>query len=242
MAKSHYWNENRTVFNIALSGIFLALVLIFQFLSSQFFSVFGFLNINFTVVFIIVLYLATNYKYALAMLVLRFLISPAVGSGYTIIGILGHFILLISDLSYIIIFVVFHVIFIKYSKVNIYLNIALSFSIATILNALWMSILNGLIFTPLYLSLFSKGTIPANFIYYVENPPSIIDVFGINSYWGIIFALYLSFNLINFTLVSFITSTVTIALLKAKIIQEKVVKNPLKLKHLVVLKTSKESV
>lgn len=241
MAKSHYWNENRTIFNIALSGIFLALVLIFQFLSSQFFSVFGFLNINFTVVFIIVLYLATNYKYALAMLVLRFLISPAVGSGYTIIGILGHFILLISDLSYIIIFVVFHVIFIKYSKVNIYLNIAISFSIATILNALWMSILNGLIFTPLYLSLISKGTLPANFIYYVENP-SEFNVFGINSYWGNIFALYLAFNLINFTLVSFITSTVTIALLKAKIIQEKVVKNPLKLKHLVVLKTSKESV
>lgn len=241
MAKSHYWNENRTIFNIALSGIFLALVLIFQFLSSQFFRVFGFLNINFTVVFIIVLYLATNYKYALAILVLRFLISPAVGSGYTIIGILGHFILLISDLSYIIIFVVFHVIFIKYSKVNIYLNIAISFSIATILNALWMSILNGLIFTPLYLSLLPGGTLPANFIYYVENP-SKFNVFGINSYWGKIFALYLAFNLINFTLVSFITSTVTIALLKAKIIQEKVVKNPLKLKHLVVLKTSKESV
>ncbi|AAT27753.1 MPN527 family putative ECF transporter permease subunit [[Mycoplasma] mobile] len=221
MSGTNFWNNSRIVYNITLSGIFFALVLIFQSFFSLF-SIFGFLNINFTIVFIIILALVSNFKYALILLILRFIIGPAINSGYSEIGILGHFILLVSDVFFILFFTFAYYVLLtwKQIKLNKYIILIISSITATIFNAFWMVFLNGLIFTPLFFALLGQNS--ANFLFYMQ--PQIWNslkglFFNINTYWGGIFTLYTAFNLINFSLVSILFSSITIALFKAKIIE-----------------------
>lgn len=79
-----------------------------------------------------------------------------------------------------------------------------------IINTLVFTILNGIIFTPLYWWWFAPNQFSLNFIevekIYNSNPYLHVYLLGIPDYWTGIFALYSILNLIKFTAVAFFST------------------------------------
>ena len=91
----HVWPQNSPIRRIALTGVFMGLIILFQALER--FMPFGntFLKFNFTLLFILPIFYFSGPLFGILSLVLRFLIGPALSTlGYSPQGWIGQFIII----------------------------------------------------------------------------------------------------------------------------------------------------
>lgn len=186
---------------IALTGVFFGLVILMQWLEQ--FMPFGdtYLKLNFSLLFILPIFYFAGPAFGITVLFLRFAIGPSVSSlGYSLEGLIGHFILFISTTCAIVFMYIYSLLFAKINNHNLK---TIYISIATVLStSLVLTLFNGLFFTPLYWWVF--GYVKTAFVSKeVTSVYSYVKYmfFGIPTYWGGIFAVYLSGNLVKFGLI-----------------------------------------
>lgn len=195
---------NNTTFKITFSGLMLGLVILFQYLEKFMPIMDIYMSINLSIVFIMATIYVTGMRWAFLLLILRFIIGPAIGStGYSTIGIWDHFILLSVGLIFMNTFFVFHKYifrFISNEKINLLSTSVVSIIITSLLGAF----LNGVIFTPMYWHLMNfqdDASISAAKESYKWVYP--IAFFGIPNYWAGMITAFGVGNLIKYSIASF---------------------------------------
>lgn len=197
-------------------------------LSIIFFMIGGFINIplasylflDFSVISIVGIYLhikkAKGLIYALISCFLVGCFGFAIHTPRTG-DFVGPIINIVSNSLFIILFSLFFKI--KYTR-KIYFNFLIALSLAVICIAFLLSFLNGIIFVPLYsnLGFLPLGTSSISFVdvmnAYNNNDGKIL--LGINSYWGGIFAIFFSFNIIKFSINAILLFIVQYSFKKSK--------------------------
>ncbi|MGL5591649.1 MAG: MPN527 family putative ECF transporter permease subunit [Mycoplasmoidaceae bacterium] len=186
---------NIQVKKISFISMLLSLGVVFNYISTFIpFFAFTFLNVDLSVAFIMLAFSFYGYWSAFFMSVAIGLLSIA----WSTTGIIGPIILIISNLSFISIYFLVSQL-IKMKKLTM-LNIFISI----IINAVFLAIINGMIFTPIFLNMFTDiKTI--NFIEIANNYNSglwyekiKVYLMFIPDYWLGILSLYTSFNLFKF--------------------------------------------
>ncbi len=196
----HAYKNKSVIQRISLSGIFFALVILFQFLET--YMPFGdtYMNLNFSLLFILPVFYFAGPQYGLGIIVLRLIIGPAMSKlGYSSIGMVSHLILMISSLTAIGFMSLYSTLFHNIKSNNKKLILI---SISTVIStALILTLLNGLFFTPMYWHVY--GYIDSVSIELAKRiyPSISIKFFFIPSYWGGIFVVFLTGNLLKFSLV-----------------------------------------
>ena len=196
-----------TIQKMALTGVFFGLVILFQYLE-RFMPFAGtFIKLNFSLLFILPIFYFAGPSYGILVMILRFVIGLSMkGEWGSMIGIVSHLILFISTLIAIIFMYIYSFAFngIKnHNKKNIYI------SIATVLSSsITLTILNGIWFTPMYLSSYDNNL---KNMFNIKNAIDVYKInefykfhFGIHNYWLGIIAVYFSGNLLKFSLIYFI--------------------------------------
>ncbi|MGL5630334.1 MAG: MPN527 family putative ECF transporter permease subunit [Mycoplasmoidaceae bacterium] len=232
--KKHKKNHPYIINKITIAAICTSISIIFSFLSSD--TPLGFsplpityLRINIAVVFLIIIFLITNFYFAV---VANFISSLSAFTGGPV-AFLASF---LSNMSYLIILYWFNLFFLKvfdnikkkndndndYRKIFL---ICFPEIFSTIFISIFLAFLNGILITPLYW-----------YSYEFINSPSFIEAMYnwkndfitslrsktfqafsfIDNYWQVIFIVYISFNLINFSICSIIVVNFKIILLKIK--------------------------
>ncbi|UCU27764.1 MPN527 family putative ECF transporter permease subunit [Mycoplasma anserisalpingitidis] len=184
------------IFRIAILSIFLALVLIFDFISK--FLKISFFTVELTTIFIFVFFVNINIVDGFVLIFLRFLLKVFVtGDTDLLTNLIGNVILLISNLTFIFTYLLFMKIFRK-KDTNFVLKTIISFVCSVIITSLVMSLLNTFIFNSLYFYSFKLLERPSLSLL-LENYQSKFKGYflGINNYFLGSLAIYLSFNLFN---------------------------------------------
>ncbi|WP_406616752.1 MPN527 family putative ECF transporter permease subunit [Mycoplasmopsis adleri] len=207
MSKIYY--SKQTTYKIALSGISLAIALVLNFFCSKFltFPLASFLKFDFSLTVVAVLAFWIGLPYAYIVILILFAISPSYGSlGYSLIGVLGHFILACAQLIFVSLFYLFSLFFKKIHVKNINWLI-LELFLATVLATLILLFINTFLFTPWYFKLFNTlGNEPATYQSMIKNWDKIRGLFlNVDNYFLGTFIIYGSFNLINLILNSIFT-------------------------------------
>lgn len=205
---------------IALTSVLTSLSVILSIISNFIRMPFAsFLTLDISLIPLLVIVYAINFRYAFFSIIatgLSGFIPPNSG------GWIGVLINTISHLIFVTTWFSFLQIYKRFTKSN-YTSINLSLITSIILISLILTILNGLFFTPLYWwyygILHSISFIEAMNKY---NGGEIghIMLLGIPNYWLGIFALYISFNLIKFLLISYLFFVVICILIKSKVIEK----------------------
>jgi len=133
---------------IAFAGVFFGLVLLFQYLEQ--FMPFGdtYLNLNFSLLFILPIFYYSGPIYGFVVILLRFAIGPGISKGYAPQFLVAHGVLMISSLVAIAFMYLYSVLFDKVKNGNMKL---VYISIATVLStSLVLTVLNGILFTPMF--------------------------------------------------------------------------------------------
>ncbi|QJB71055.1 MPN527 family putative ECF transporter permease subunit [Mycoplasma sp. 1654_15] len=213
-----------TVFNITVSGVFLALSLIFFVLSHQKFftwpvvSSIG-LKVDLSTLFILPIFVIANTLCGVAVLVIRFVLGPfIVPSASLDIDYFGNFILLFSSAIFIFLFLLLNKFIFKNegkqsistesqcsnSKKKLYKNLFLNLLCSTIVTSLLLTILNALFFTPVFFKLYKlTNNISPIDLAKKWNTDKVLKTFSLSlNYFLWAFVLYFPFNLVNFTVTS----------------------------------------
>lgn len=192
--------KHKLTFEITFTGIFLALVFVFSFISKVIPPILAdFLKLDLGLIFLIPIFAIIRWRFGFIALLLSFIFTPIFTGSADISGYLGHFILLVSRSIFIFVIMLFlydrKARFSTWQWIGIYL-------IAIVVVSLVITILNILIFTPLYF-----------YVFKISNSASFVELankwkgfawfgFGIKNYYLANLALYIPFNFISFTLVS----------------------------------------
>ncbi|MBG0730869.1 MPN527 family putative ECF transporter permease subunit [Mycoplasma sp. 'Moose RK'] len=208
MKKSLYWKNNYT-FKIAIGGILLSLSLIFFIFSHNYFSwpFFQLLGLKFdlSTLFLVPIFLIADIRIGIYCLIIRFGIGPWLifnHSGGIGIIYFGHFVLLLASTIYIFSFLFFYWVSLKL-KLKVKFAIAIALLDAILITSFIMTLLNGVLITPVYLKLYKiTDSISLNNI--LVKWSEISKKFGgiKLSYWSFIFAAFFPFNLANFVVES----------------------------------------
>ena len=197
------------IFKITFSGIMFSLVMFFQYIEKFMPLNMGWVKLNISILFILITFYVIGLKYAIILIILRFLVGPGLGSGYTNIGFWNHFILLTYDS----IFMLFLIIIKK--KTGSFLQGIL---IGIFGVSLLSGPLNGLLFVPVYFDMLSNNgfIISVNLNSAMQSYSHVKELmyFGVPSYWGGMFAVYTLASLIKFAIVGFIIYYIWQILLK----------------------------
>ncbi|QGZ97694.1 hypothetical protein GE118_02650 [Mycoplasma sp. NEAQ87857] len=192
--------KNRTseVFKISFSAILLALILLSSFIS-RFLTIFGFLNIEISLVFILLSLYLVGFKYSIILTVARFAIAPLMHPGWLVINYLGGFILFLVQLFFIFIFILIHYLLNKatnkYNGIMFVISLILTMLATTIL----ISTLNTFYFNTLYYG--ALGAIQNLSLSETIKAYNAFPLFfGIKNYYLGSYVFYISFNLINLTI------------------------------------------
>lgn len=188
---------NTSIKKISILAMFLSLGIIFNYVSTFIpFFAFTFLNVDLSIVFVMLSFYLNGYWSA-------FFICFAIGFFgifWSTSGIIGPIILIISNLCFITIYFMFSIL-IKKKKLEI-LNLINSI----LVNSIFLAIVNGIIFTPIFLNIFTDID-NMNFIEIANKYNSgiwyeklKIYFMFIPNYWMGIFSLYTSFNLFKFSI------------------------------------------
>ncbi|UWD34427.1 MPN527 family putative ECF transporter permease subunit [Mesomycoplasma molare] len=182
--------KNNTVYNLVLSAIFSSLSLIALFISQYLIwpGEFG-LKIDLSLIFIFPVFFVINFKYGFITIFLRFILGPFLQGNIDLTNYLGHFILFLSNLIYILSFFLFCKVF-KNKKLT-------PFVLTIIVTTTILSLLNFSLFIPLYFYLFK---VISHF-----SIQELIEKFYGNNIWKyLIFVLitFGTFNLTNYSLSS----------------------------------------
>lgn len=197
-----YQNRNLTQ-RLTLTGVFLALVILLQFFEKYLPFANTYLRFNFSLLFILPIFFFSGPGWGIFALILRFAIGPAMDPlGYDITGIMGHLILLIS--SSVTIFIFFLMSWLTLSLRNSKWKYWIVAILTIILSSIILTLLNGLLFSPLYWWAFNfldhPSYLAAQTLYQNTSGLQVMH-FGIKSYWGGIWAVYLSGNIIKYSLI-----------------------------------------
>lgn len=193
--------SKNNAFKVAITGMMLSLVLLFQFLERFMPFAETYMRLNISLIFIIATIYLAGFSWAFLILILRFIIGPAVGiAGYDVIALWSHFILFISGLTFILIFLGFKLLFKSVKKDNV--KIALSLIIAVLISSFINAILNGVFYTPVYFWLYKLAPDASIASAQIAYKSAKIFFFGIPDYWAGIFAVYILGNLIKYMIIS----------------------------------------
>lgn len=209
----------QTIKKISITSIFLSMAIIFSYLSTwmplDFLS--PFLKINLSSIFLGIILLSVNFKYAVfSTIVSSFVQFAGASPSTTYVGVLIN---MISNLIFIsILFIINKLLLPRTLKKSHNLQLGLkkynvkwhyaSEILTVLLTSLTLTVLNGILFTPLNWYVFSLlpglnsiSFLEAESIYNSSSGAQVL-MLGIPNYWAGIFALYMSFNLLNFSIVS----------------------------------------
>ncbi|QBF34533.1 hypothetical protein EG856_01150 [Mycoplasmopsis phocirhinis] len=199
-----HYNSKRVIFKIVLSGLFLALAIVSDFVGS-FLAFNSFLKFNFSLVFSLAAFRFLGFGWGLIVLGGIFSIGPSYSAlGYEPAGLLGHAMLIISQFSFILFYLLFFKIFSKEFnqqnsiKKEIYTNLV-AFSIATVLASIVLTLINIFIATPLFFFLF-KYLPDASFLSLYKTYDANFKpfFFFIPNYFLGASVVFMSFNLANY--------------------------------------------
>ena len=193
---------NNINFKITFSGIMLGLVIVFQYLE-QFMPMFNlFMNINLSLIFIMATIFVAGYRWGIVLLLLRFIIGPAISPlGYSPIGMWSHFILLSVGAIFMTIFIFLKKVLSKLIS-NEKISLVLVSLISIISTSIIVSLLNGSLFTPMYWHLMNGINFSINESYLVYEKIKGIAFFNIPNYWVGMFVAFGVGNLVKFTIIS----------------------------------------
>lgn len=197
------YRDRSPIKRITLTGVFLGLVILFQYLESYMPYGDTFIKFNFSLLFILPIFYFAGPIYGFLTIILRFVIGITMKGGWgNLPQITAHFILMISTLVAIGYMYLYSIVFNKienHNKKIIYI------SIATVLSAsLTLTLLNGVWFTPMFLSSYKQTWAH---MFDIDSAIKQYDSwmytfhFGIRNYWAGIFAVYFSGNLIKFGMI-----------------------------------------
>ena len=188
----HY---SRLNFKIALTGMLLGVAMLFQYLSQFMPLVLGLMDINLSFIFIVPIFFLADYKFGMIALLIRMILGPAIQKGYTSPEMIGHFVLFVTSFIFIHLLLLAKKLKVIKNKYAMYISIVS----VVILTSLIMSLLNGVLFIPLYEWSFGNG-----FMWPFGNQFSNkIFAWGIENYWAVVFAIFTTGNLINLSISSF---------------------------------------
>lgn len=225
--------------SMVISAMLLSLYIIFAYIGNQFFRLAflaSFLNLDISLIFLIPLVFICSARYWIFVGVVgglaNFLWQGTGGWVGSVYNVVLNLILLsfVHLLKFIFIDLAIKLrskktlrdkeaIDYKFSNKDFSVRIFLICLISFIFMILINSLLNGLLFTPLYISQYSKE--PPNFIE-IQKKPNVFIAYtlGITNYWAGIFALYSAFNAIKFGIVfSVVFPVLTLLLIKSNIVQ-----------------------
>lgn len=199
--------KNRTINQrIAITGVFLGLTILFHFLEK--FMPFGgtFIKINLSLLFILPIFYFAGPFFGISVICIMFGIGFALSTEPTIQRIVSQFILLFATFSTIGFMYLYSFVF---SKIENHNKKVLLISISTVISITFLlTFLNAIWFTPMYMWAFGKDSnfkivnhpfdIPSAIKMYSEFPFYRLAHFGIPNYWGGIFAVYITGNLVKF--------------------------------------------
>ena len=202
----HTNSKKGPVFDIALTGMMLALVIIFQYLE-QYMSWLSSesLKINISLLFILITWLISGFPWAILLLLIRFIITPAFSSfQYSEIGWYSSFLLLFLEVLFILLFICTYSL-LKKKIVNANILLITSLVLTLIISVVLFTFLNGVFITPLFWKLlFPTEKIPwfPKIVYYYKTHSNFyIGLLGIKNYWAGIWILFGTGNLFKFTII-----------------------------------------
>ncbi len=196
-------------FTIVFSSLMLALSLICSMISNVFPFILGssFLRIDIGISFLALNFMISGWKYGTLVVLSNFIIHPflpGTNIGFIQLFFIGKTIFLITCLIYVFFnFVIYKVI----NKKNLITPIFISSFLTTII----ITILNGLLFTPLFFNIISNGQFSMNFVELAEQYKTswLQTLFIVPNYWGGIALIYGTFNIVSLGLNSWILLILT---------------------------------
>ncbi len=216
-------NKNQSVKNnmilskeIALTALLTGLAIIFSILSNFFIVPFAtWLTIDLSPLFIVSIYMFVKNHPIIYSVTSTIGVSLFTFINVGLAGWVGVLINICSNLTFLFMSIMFLKLFKKLFRNNkLYYLVSISFSCIT--TTFILTILNGILFTPLYWSYFINPRM-ISFIeamnWYNENPS--LYLLYIPNYWAGIFGLYISFNIIKFFICSFVLVNVAIVFQKS---------------------------
>ncbi len=201
---------------IALTALLTGLAIIFSILSNFFIVPFAtWLTIDLSPLFIVAIYVFVRNHPIIYSVTSTIGVSLFSFINVGLAGWVGVLINLCSNLVYLLMSILFLKLFNKFFSNNkLYYLVSIGFSCIT--TTLILTILNGLLFTPLYWSYFVNPRM-ISFIeamhWYNQNPS--LYLLYIPNYWAGIFGLYVSFNIIKFFICSFVLINLSIVFQKS---------------------------
>lgn len=197
------YKRHNLVYRITITGIFFALVLLFQYFEKFMPFINTYLKLNFSLIFILPIFYLAGPFLGLFVLILRFIFGPLLGTlGYDLAGIIAHLILFISTIITLFIYFLNTFLFKKINNLKYrYLITAIT---TIVITAFILAILNGLLFTPLfwwafkYLPIISYNDAK---LMYQQNEFIQIAHFGLKNYWAGILVVYIFGNMFNLSII-----------------------------------------
>lgn len=203
-----YKNPHSVIIKIVQTGLLLALAILVNFISSQVgkFWIGSFLKFDFALVILVITAQYVGLPYAYLNILLLFGIGPSYGSwGYSLPGLLGHFILWMVQMIFVTIAWSFYRMFSKNKKTSRFkynsINIILSLISASLLTTLIITFINVYVTTPLFLKVYGQlGDLPPTVKSCVTQWDKIVttNIFpSKSSYYQATFYMYTIFNLLS---------------------------------------------
>ncbi|MEG0879400.1 MAG: hypothetical protein RSE95_01900 [Malacoplasma sp.] len=214
-------NVNWHIKKIAITSIFLALAILTS-LGTNFVKIgflADFLSLDISLIFIIpLIFICSYYWAAFGAIVLS--LFTFLWPGNIWIGVVFN---LIVNITFVTLVWLFH----KFINIKLISNKSLSLTInlvlSTLISSLFFTWLNGMLFQPLWWWFYGLSNNSVSFVEVAKlyNLGIISNslLLWIPNYWGGIFALYISFNLLKFTIISIITFSLVMILFKSNIIE-----------------------
>ncbi|ADN68972.1 MPN527 family putative ECF transporter permease subunit [Mycoplasmopsis fermentans] len=206
--KSIYYGKS-IVKKIVQTGVLLALAIVVNITCSSFmkFPLAPFLKFDFALVVVTFSALAIAPWSALVLILLLAIIGPAYGSnGYDPIGLLGHFLLALTQLTFVLTFYFLY----KFFNKTIYQNsirkqidfYIAELSLAAVITTLFLTFVNVFITTPWYFKAFGAlKNEPATINSMIKNWDKFKGLFlNINNYYLGTSTIFALFNIINLSL------------------------------------------
>lgn len=193
MKKPYVYNHK--IGTITHVGMILALVILFNYLAN--FMPFGFLEFDFSLIFIVICFMYISKSGTFIIIFIRFLVGPSYSKlGYDLISVIGHIILALTTLLFIFVYWFVNN-FLQKIITNFYIKQSISLTISVIVVSFIITLLNGFLFTPIYFYLFNS-VVNIHYQSLIVNWNQFKGLFfNLPNYWLGIFVFYGTFNFAN---------------------------------------------
>ncbi|CAM9099162.1 MPN527 family putative ECF transporter permease subunit [Mycoplasma marinum] len=196
----HASSHKSVIHKIVFTGLFLGLVILFQYLERFMPLGFGFIKVNLTLLFILPIFYFAGPLYGILVLFVRYIVGVGMSGGFNQISMVSHLILLICSIVTIILMYIYSSLFNKIKSHNLKVVLILLSTLVT--TSLILTGLNQIFFTPLYFAVLEKGGFKFSLNKSIQTYQYIKMVyFNIDNYWAGTFAAYFTGNIIKYSIV-----------------------------------------